>query len=343
MLAPPAEVGEALSSWLVRTADAHLLTSRELEKEMHGSIAELDRGNLAPLARLAMMMRTESAALRAMILEDFIRQPCRAGPPPPHCWAVCPYCLAVDVEQGRAPYVRRTWTHPLAVYCALHRAPLVPHGNSDIKIASELTLFGDLQPYEPRDNLLDRSHFDARELILHTIDVLEDSTKVDERDRLTDAVSDIVDALATNMYTPNSGVAIRLIEAPVMRRRSLPGSNELPEKWWLDVNARERLLYVRMALLFLSEPAHPPRSSDKGPFGANWFANRYAKNYVGWVSCAMEDPLLLLATELPRSAVSTMNYRSFAWPKRLRQRWSSAVSAAILWATSAVPAAGGST
>jgi len=236
-----------------QTLTAGKLCCTDLKAKEALEASALDRGNLAPLPRLALMMRAEVAALRGMILEDFIRRPGRAGPPPPHCRAVCPYCLAGDIEQGRAPYVRRTWTHPLAVYCGFHRAPLGPHGNSDIKIASELTLFGRLQPYEPRDNLLDLSHFDATELIQHTIDVIEDSTKETERAILTDAVSDIVDALATNMYTPNSGAAIRLIETPIMRRRSLPGSNEIPEKWWLDVNARERLLYVRMAFLFLRE------------------------------------------------------------------------------------------
>jgi hypothetical protein len=226
--------------------------------------------------------------------------------------------------------VRRIWTHPLAVYCGLHRAPLVPHGNSDIKIASELTLFGRLQPYEPRDNLLGRSHFDARELIQHSIDILEDSTKETERARLTDVVSDIVDALATNMYTPNSGAAIRLIETPVMRRRSLPGSNEIPEKWWFDVNARERLLYVRMAFLFLSEPQYPPWPWVRNPFGVHWFSNRYAKIDDHWVRCAFQDPLLLLATELPRNVVSAITGRSATWPERLRQRWTSAVTAAVL-------------
>jgi hypothetical protein len=120
VLAPPPEVNEALSSWLVRTAEAHLLTISELERELHGSIAELDRGNLALLPRLAIMMRTEVAALREMILPDFLRQACRAGPQPPSFWAVCPYCLERDIAQGRAAHVRRNWTHPLAVYCWMH-------------------------------------------------------------------------------------------------------------------------------------------------------------------------------------------------------------------------------
>jgi hypothetical protein len=56
---------------------------------------------------------------------------------------VCVRCLQDDVDQGRAAHIRRAWTHPLAVFCAQHGAPLLPHGHSHIKIADDLTLFGD--------------------------------------------------------------------------------------------------------------------------------------------------------------------------------------------------------
>ncbi|WP_162252161.1 TniQ family protein [Caulobacter sp. Root487D2Y] len=328
VLAPPAEVDEALSSWLVRTAEAHLLTISEFERELRGSISELDRGNLASLPRLAIMMRTEVAVLSEMILSDFLRQPGRAGPRPPHCWAICPYCLGEDIAQGRAAHVRRIWTHPLAVYCWLHRVPLVPHGNSDIKIANELTLFGHRKPYEPRDSLLSRSHFDAKELIQYTCDLLEDSSKKVERELFAGAVSDIVDAIATNMYTPNLGPAIRLIETPMARRRSLAGSNEMPEKWCLDVNARERLFYVRMALIFLVEPEDLPAPWYRGSFGEYWFETRYLESGEIGDWSARYDPLILLATELPRNAVRTIGHRSSVWPQRLRQRWAAVVAGA---------------
>jgi hypothetical protein len=64
------------------------------------------------------------------------------------------------------------------------------------------------------------------------------------------AILDIVDALATNMRTDGSGALVSMLEKPLMKRRSLPGSKILPQSWWSDVAARDRLLYVRIALLF---------------------------------------------------------------------------------------------
>lgn len=46
VLAPPIQSDEALSSWLVRVADAHLITVAELERYLGGPVAGLDRGEL---------------------------------------------------------------------------------------------------------------------------------------------------------------------------------------------------------------------------------------------------------------------------------------------------------
>lgn len=35
--------------------------------------------------------------------------------------AVCARCLGRDLDEGRAPCVRRGWTHPLACFCSFHR------------------------------------------------------------------------------------------------------------------------------------------------------------------------------------------------------------------------------
>lgn len=89
-LAPPIEAGEAISSWLARTADTHLLTLAELQREIGGSIAALDRGDFTLLPRVARMTGVSLETLFRMVHSQFIAEPARPGPPPPETWAVCP-------------------------------------------------------------------------------------------------------------------------------------------------------------------------------------------------------------------------------------------------------------
>ena len=145
-LAPPIEAGEAISSWLARTADTHLLTLVELQREIGGSIAALDRGDFTLLPRVARMTGVSIETLFRMVHSQFIAEPARPGPPPPETWAVCPECLHADQEQGRAPHIRRTWTHPLYVYCPVHDTALIPHVNSPISVVSQLAIAGERAP-----------------------------------------------------------------------------------------------------------------------------------------------------------------------------------------------------
>jgi len=269
VLAPPREHDEALSSWLVRIADAHLLTVNELEREIGGPLSGLDRGDATLLPRLAAMTRVNVSELAALVPTDLAAHPMRAGPKPPHCWAVCRACLQEDQIQGRAPFVRRAWTHPLSVFCRAHNTPLSPHGNSDIKIASDLTLFGDgAEPFEPRDSLLDVAQFDDPAMLARVFRVLDDSggaEALERRLRLRWAVRDVIDALRTNMRAPNSGVLSSLLESPLFQRRSPTGSNHMPQDCWADIDAATRLLYVRLALLVLAEPGDPVLSEKISP------------------------------------------------------------------------------
>jgi len=190
----------------------------------------------------------------------------RAGPKPPHCWAVCPTCLQEDQAQGRAPYVRRAWTHPLSAFYRAHNAPLVPHGNSRIKIASDLTLFGDgAEPIEPRDNLLDIVEFDDPGMVSRVFRTLDDSGKaeaLEKRLRLRWAVRDVIDAMTTRMRDPAAGA-----------------------NCWTDIDAATRLLYVRLALLVLAEPGDPALNDTPSPLGPNWLLLRYRHTKIkGWQS-----------------------------------------------------------
>ncbi|KRA60138.1 hypothetical protein ASD79_07820 [Caulobacter sp. Root655] len=334
VLAPPREHDEALSSWLVRTADAHLLTVEELEREIGGSLSGLDRGDATLLPRLAAMTCTDMGDLAALAPADLAAHPMRAGPKPPHCWAVCPACLQEDQAQRRAPYVRRAWTHPLSAFCRAHNAPLVPHGNSRIKIASDLTLFGDgAEPVEPRDNLLDIVEFDDPGMIARVFRALDDSGRaeaLEKRLRLRWAVRDVIDAMTTRMRDPAAGALVALLEHPIFQRRSFVGNNHMTEDCWTDIDAATRLLYVRLALLVLAEPGDPALNDRTSPLGPNWLLLRYRHTKIkGWQSLfahAAPDPLFLLTMELPRNAILQLNDRSLAWPSDLRRRWTYAAA-----------------
>lgn len=333
VLAPSMEYGEALSSWLVRVADAHLITVEELEIELGGAISGLDRGDPALLPRVSALTRVGLDILTRAPLADLIAHPIRSGPRPPACWAVCVRCLQGDVDQGRAAHIRRAWTHPLAVFCAQHGVPLLPHGHSHIKIAGDLTLFGDHEVgAEPRDTMLETADFDSDAMIQRTWRALDADTgerRLEHRLRLRWAVRDVVDALAANRRDLRSGALAALLEQPLFGRKSLQGSNRLQLDWLSDIDAATRLLYVRLALLVLAEPPDPAEAA-KEPLGRSWLLTRYRHSKIaGWQSVfphAVRDPLFLLATELPRTAVLELNERSRGWPADLRRRWTYAAA-----------------
>jgi hypothetical protein len=333
VLAPPMEAGEALSSWLVRVAQAHLLTVVELEREIGGSISGLDRGNAKFLHRVAAMTRVDLSALRVIPVADLVAHPMRSGPRPPDCWAVCVPCLQQDRVEGRVPHIRRGWTHPLACFCPVHGAALLPHGASPIKIADNVTLHGDVvDPVEPRDPMLEVADFDQMPTVRRVWRVLASDSgerRLEHRLRLRWAVRDVVDALAANRREPRGGSIASLFEGPLFDRKSLPGSNQLLLDWWGDVDAATRLLYARLALLILAEPPDPADDA-KTPLGPSWLLTRYRHSkIIGWQSVfahAMRDPLFLVTTELPRTMILELGERSRAWPTDLRRRWTYAAA-----------------
>ena len=106
--------------------------------------------------------------------------------------------------------------------------PLVPHANSRIKIANDLTLFGDgVEPVEPRDNLLDVVEFDDPGMIAPVFRALDDSGKAEAlegRLRLRWAVRDVIDTMTTRMRDPVAGALVALLERPIFQRRSVVDS-----------------------------------------------------------------------------------------------------------------------
>jgi hypothetical protein len=334
-LAPALRPDEALSSWIARIADAHLVTLDELQQELGFPIGALDRGEWPPIKRLAAMTGVREGVLSSRVPVDLLTHPMRPGPNPPHSWAVCEKCLAQDVEAGRPAYIRQSWTHPLATVCHLHEESLVPHGNSRIKIACRLTLFGEgTEANEPTDALLGTVRFDDPAALARARRVVSARGSPRERLQLRWAVRDIVDALATARGQANGGSLMSLFEEPLFGRPSKPGSPQIQVNWWDILDAATRLLYVRVALFILAEPRDPILDDRIWPLGDDWLSSRYRHSRVlGWqasFSHAVQDPLILVRSELPLRAVRQLDERSLGWPKDLRRRWGYVTAAAAV-------------
>ena len=146
------------------------------------------------------------------------------------------------------------------------------------------------------------------------------------------AVRDVVDGLATQARPP-MGALMNVFEWPLFARRSIGGSLRLPADWWSDLDATDRLLFVRIALAILSEPPDPAKEQPQ-VLSRDWLRTRYSHSRVtGWQSAfehAVLDPLFVLTTELPRAAVQQIGERSIAWPGDLRRRWTYAAAVAAL-------------
>jgi len=297
-LSPPIQVDEALSSWLVRIAEAHMLTVIEIEREIGGSISSIDRGDGSLLPRISAMTRVDLEILRQMVPSDLVSHPMRQGPRPPFSWAVCVHCLSRDLQANASPFIRRCWTHPLACFCLVHRTALVPHGQSPIKIAAAATLHGDDNDCrEPCDILLERAEFDDLATINRVCRTLADernAASLKQRIKLRWAVRDVADALTVNRRMPNGGALISLFEHALLGRRSIPGCLRLPLDHWSDVDAATRLLLARLALLIVSDPPDPTEGA-KDPLGASWPMTFHNHNRVrglqGSFAHAIRDPL----------------------------------------------------
>lgn len=340
VLAPPIQPDEALSSWLVRIADAHLITVREMEQILGGVVTGPDRGDLTLLPRIAATTRQREEILVQAPLSDLIAHPIPPSDYPPHpgfnapyCWAVCQNCLEKDKARGVPPYIRRSWTHPLAVVCVEHATKLISHRHSTVKIASNLTLYGDEAGGEDmRGSVFGDVDFDNKDMIARVqraLDGAGDAETLGELIKLRRAVSDLIDALATRMRPPRNEALISIFEWTLLGSKVLQGSRDIPSGWWENLGANMRLFYTRVALRIFAEPVDP--LEDDGNFPAHtwpyaWY--RYSK-VEGWQSVfthAIRDPLFLLPMELPRLILVDLDERSRAWPADLRRRWTYAVA-----------------
>lgn len=339
VLAPSLLPGEALSSWLARLAGAHLMTVAELQEAVGYPLTAFERGNLEGLDRVLVMTNVPSLPDEAISQPDLLAHPIHPGPPPPENWAVCRRCLQRDLGAGRVPYVRLRWLHPLATHCDVHQSPLIPHGNSNVKVASASTLGGGKKApiVEAGDELLEAATFDNSAMLARVREHLSGSGSVDQTIKLRSAVRDIAAALTVRMDRDPAFALMSLFERPLLGRGAAPGGRWPEREWWARVDAARRLLYVRVALLALAEPVDPTAKERKWPLASDWLAWRYSHLAPGWQSVfahASLDPLLLMALELPRGVVSELCEASLAWPTDLRRRWTYAAAGVAMGAVS---------
>lgn len=336
-VAPPQQPGEAVSSWLARVAQASLLTTKEISRELGQGLSDLDRGNPAGIPLAAKMLGCPPNQLTESILADLRVAPLPSGPEPPRSWSVCVRCLQQDLGEGRPPYLRALWTHPLATVCHVHRRHLVGYDASPVKIVDDTTFFGASRPpATDRDTLLEAAKFDAWPMLERVNDAISNPIGpggLGEVLGLRCAVGDVVDALASRQDGRSTGALMTVFEEHFFGRKSLPAAFRLPNDWWCTIDAVKRLLYVRMALLILSEPPDPDLGA-RSPFGEDWLASRYAHaRSSGWRATfahAVVDPLIALTVELPWDAVAALGDRSVDWPSDLRRRWTYAAAAGAL-------------
>lgn len=340
VLAPPLQPEEALSSWLVRIADAHLITVWELAEILGGPVTGPDRGDLTLLPRIAAMTRVKEEVLAQAPLADLVAHPIAPDENnfqikyrTSNTWAVCEECLAIDVAQGVQPFIRRTWTHPLIAVCPQHATPLISYNYSKIWVASENTLYGEPIDFSGlRNARVVLGDIDNRKMLVRIQDAIGRNATAaaqEELRQLRRAVSDLVGALATRMRPPQTGALISIFEKRLEGRRALRGSPDIPVGFSENLDADTRLLCTRLALRILADPSDPLEDDRKFPteeWPANWYRHSRVQGWQSVFTHAIRDPLFLLATELPRSKVLELGERSQAWPADLRQRWTYAAA-----------------
>ena len=335
-LAPKLLPGEALSSWLARTAEAHRLTLHEVQSELGVWAGALDRGEERALELVASATGHPVARLLAAVHPALRSTPRSDGPAASRSWTVCQTCLRQDHSAGMPPHVRAGWTHPLSTMCLSHRAPLVPHTQSAIQIAHSALEDDHTISWRKEvtvDHYLERlDEIDVDALAATAQLVARSSIDRSALKRLalwTQCVGDVVDALWSQSH---DGSVMSHFEWRLRGRRAEPGSLQLDDGWiWRAVSAY-RLLYVRTALIILAEPPDPLQRP--GALGSGWLADYNAhsrgRDWRSRFEHAVEDPLILLAIRLPAAHLRAFQGRTLSWPKHLRRRWTYVTAVAAM-------------
>lgn len=320
------EEGEALSSWLARIAKVHLLTLDEVGEEISCPVTAADHTACAEtLLRIARRTGANLADVHAAVHPHLtVTVSSRRDLD----WRVCPQCLAADQEAGRAIHIRSAWTHPLVTVCLEHQAPLViPSAENCANLLPEQ------EPHPRPDHGLRTLSGEPLDSLLRAARLVSPSAPVGpESLMLTREVRDLVDALGVQMnICLGRGAVLGLFEHPRRGRTVRAMSLELPAGLLDDLEAADRLLFVRAALAIRWPSADG--GLEREVLG-DWFSRLTAlvvpKGRRRVIGAHALDPLGLLAVALPVRPFHCLRGRAARWSVELQRRWAAAEQLAAL-------------
>lgn len=320
--APPPYHDEAPSSWICRVAHAHNLTIEELIELQGGSASELDLG-LAELVLADTALRSGLSEWPAV--EPAVAGLARMGRLPDfrpsiaaeEWWAYCPSCVEADLDAERAPYIRASWSHPLAMVCRRHglRLRAWPRGR-EVLLADGRTFFGRFEDGDFRGTTATPEEIQWSSVFSRSANA--------EWEEIITLVVDLADGLMTRTG-PQAQDRIALFQfADADEASHWSGSARLPRYGLAGLEAHRRLKVLRTVTTLLS---YDPTRDSATP---SWLTNLVRVNARGTnrrsLANVSADPLFLLMARLNPLAADALALRASEWPREARIR----IGAAIL-------------
>lgn len=321
------EEGEALSSWLARIARAHLLDLDHVADEIGCRVQLVDHApDDETVGRIAHRIGTTRQVIRNSLhpLSSPATRPVHGQLD----WRICSACFAADVEQGRVPYVRLAWLHPLSTICVEHRSALtIPTVGEWCALTTD-----EVEPPRQDHGLGDLSS-EPVESLVRAARLVDPSAPTDHNaGAITREVLDLVDALGVQVsLAMGKGAAIALFEQTRRGRHVRPLSLDLQKALITGLDPADRLLFVRSALA-LRWPS-TGYLQERQVLG-DWFTRVVTATVPSGrrriISDHPRDPLGLLAVALPAQAFHQLRQRAEGWSEEFRIRWVAAEQLAAL-------------
>lgn len=320
---------EAIASWFFRLGRELLLTEDEVNEELGFCYARLDKAPTAVRLRQAAVRTGRGVeGLRPLTHPYFRAYPMEEGRVGLASWAVCPTCLAEDRRSGGDAYVRLAWVHPLASVCLKHNQPLAPVTGADFEVEAS----GEFAP--PGDGDVAVKPMDASELeACCEASILAGGSANARNEHLRHRygeISDIADALATQANTCMGGASLESsFENRWWGLRGRSGAVEMPDHILPELDARDRLSLVRIALRILGPEQSGPAPD---PIIEAWVDDcsrlRTPRVRMRSLRYASVDPLIIIALALPVHSFHRLGARAKAWSPAVRARWQAASTVA---------------
>lgn len=310
------EPDECLASWLLRIGMKLALSKAEIEHEIGVPLAILNFAQGADALNQVTSRTGQTQVIDALHPDNRFRSPeCISSVP--GSWAACATCLEEDRAEGKQPYIRIGWTHPLCTICLKHLIPLNALG--DLSIWEDNWCLAINEPLRS-DTRLDAVEVSEIAAIQRAAAAVAEGT-ADVVRQLTDEISDLVDALSVQAnLVMGPGSVLGVFERRRRGRSVRSWSTQLPHDIMYALSAADRLLIVRTALS-IRWPTDP--GNDLGDWVSDCINSSVPQGRRRAVVNQQADPLLLLALALPIHNFHQLSARSCRWSADLRYRWQS--------------------